>query len=205
MWEHGIRGRITPKGICHKQQYLKRKELETERCPIVVPTCKTKKRRRQEDQYPNYNNYTTISRAAPPPLSNHYNHVRQNNAYNFFASATTATTNRHYSAPAAASNFDPMVAPLPPPYDFTGPIPSFSEPRFSEPRFSEPRFSEPPELPPEPSSGSRGYTNTTAVANTSGVSASDPICIDWFNGLANGNPSNRQNSQPTLVAPRFVH
>ena len=134
-----------------KQHYLKRREAENKRSRILAAPARTKKRRRVDDHPLVFNDYiaTTARRGAHPQVYHAPNHYQ--NPYQLPPNRHTARTNQ--------ASFDPMVAPLPPPYDFsvTGPILGITG--SSE------------------TSRSRGST-TAAAANITGISANDPICID---------------------------
>jgi len=132
-----------------KQQFLKRREEENDRSQIIPSTLKSKKRRRQDSHAGNYDYAAASATRAPNPQPFHGNHYGVSYPPNY------APANR-------SAAFDPMVAPLPPPYDFSsnGPVPILG---FAG-----------------PSNASRRRTAAirASTENTSGVTASDPICID---------------------------
>jgi hypothetical protein len=138
-----------------KQHFLKRRKVENERSRTVQVSARTKKRRRPVD----YNSSNNAMAANPQIFhgpSNHYHpHHGVGVAFQSASSFTTTTL---------AASFDPMVAPLPPPYDFTAtgpPVLNFSRPIGSP----DPSRSRPPQM-------------ERSGTSTNGISATDPICID---------------------------
>lgn len=145
-----------------KQHYLERRNKENERSPVLEVPARTRKRRRRDEFHSQH--YATAQHGntyhGPP---NHY-YAHHNGGVGFQSST-------NYTTVAPAASYDPMVAPLPPPYDFsgTGPVPVLSYRRPINSSTS--ARSRPPQMP-------RSTVTTTSTTGTSGVSASDPICID---------------------------
>lgn len=138
-----------------KQHYLKRRKAESQRSRTVQTSARPRKRRRPDDSHSN--NYA----AATNPYMFHNPSTRYPANHGVgvaFQSATSFT-----SSATRGASFDPMAAPLPPPYDFTatGPAPILSFMPISSPDTS--RSQQPPMV---------------RSVGTSGISASDPICID---------------------------
>ena len=146
-----------------KQHYLERRKKEKERSstpPATQVSAGTRKRQRRDNYYHN----STANYAAPVPVNPqnfqyqpNYYHGPQDVGASFQSASSFATTSR------SSTTFDPMIAPLPPPFDFTaaGPVPVLN---FAGPANS--RGSQPPQR------------TTQRTTNSRGISANDPICID---------------------------
>jgi len=138
-----------------KKEYLKRKQVENDRSQILLMTSsKSKKRRRQDNHPPSYNDFSmSATRAAfVARVANPFRHRSYYEA--------SLPWNANNSNNASAAPFDPMSAPLPPPYDFSGPV----VPIPRRPQTARRNRGPPP--------------RREETENTSGVSAIDPICID---------------------------
>jgi len=138
------------------QHYVKRRKAETERSRRLCTSAQSRKRRRKDDSH--YATAINPRMFHDPPTrypSNHGVGVAVGGVAYQSATSFTSTTTR-------GASFDPMAAPLPPPYDFTGtgPMPILSF-RMSSP--DAPHRRQPP---------------MARQVGTGGISASDPICID---------------------------
>jgi len=142
-----------------KQHYLKRRKAESERSSKLQVSARIRKRQRHDVSLSQ--NYAMA--ANPQAFSELRNsHITHRGIGVPFQPTTS------YSATATTrpASFDPMVAPLPPPYDFavtgSAPVLTFAPPLISSTpdasRRRPPRIAEPQRI--------------------NGISASDPICID---------------------------
>jgi len=158
-----------------KQHYVKRRKAETERSRRLCTSAQSRKRRRKDDShyamavnprmfhdptpYPSNRGVgVAVDIFHDPPTrypSNHGVGVAVGGVAYQSATSFTSTTTR-------GASFDPMAAPLPPPYDFTntGPMPILS---FRMSSSDAPHRRQPP---------------MARQVGTGGISSSDPICID---------------------------
>ena len=140
-----------------KKQYLARRKEENERSRVLKSPSRAKKRRRPDvrEHVP----YVPSARHRVVSVPSLFPHG--GNPYTVATASGTRSSNRrrqnqnHHPDP-----FDHMAAPLPPPFD------------YDAMRASNANFGNPFEPP------TQTRASTTARANTRGVSASDPICID---------------------------
>jgi len=140
-----------------KQHFLKRAKTEKERSRTLQVSARTTKKRRRPVDYLSSNYAAAVNPQMFQVPSNRY-HPHHGGGVPFQPPSNFTTTTR-------PSSFDPMVAPLPPPYDFTatGPVPVLN---FSRPMGS-----------PDPSR-SRSPQIERSGTGINGISATDPICID---------------------------
>jgi len=160
-----------------KQHYLERMKKENERSTTNTKQVSARTRKRQRQNGSHSQNYDfTVPGGAQAQLRTAVNansHNIRNGIGNTYharhgvvgvtlpssGSATTTTTR-------TASSYDPMLAPLPPPYEFTGagPVPALI---LTGAITTGPA----PDLP-------RSSRESQTAKNASGISASDAICID---------------------------
>jgi len=150
-----------------KEHYMKRKKIENE------TKCEIQSRKR-----PRHNGWSShsgsnsgshsISSGDPQYSSYHDSHTRQETPANWFR--LHPHTGNH------TDFYDHMVAPLPPPYDFR-PVPVFNSGlSVSTSGASRVRMGSRAGFTERTHSGSHDYCITPG--GTSGISATDPICID---------------------------
>lgn len=156
-----------------KQHFLERMKKEKERPPTKQVSTRSRKRQRQNGPHSqNYDFTVPGARAQPTTAANsRIRHPTGNTARHDveFGTpfATSATTANH------AFFYDPMLAPMPPLYAFSGagPVPDLNLTRAI--------FA--PDLPVSRVSQTTTSTGTAAhcqAQSASGISASDAICID---------------------------
>jgi hypothetical protein len=142
-----------------KQHFLKRTKIEKERSRTLQVSARTTKKRRRPVDYLTSNYAASVNpQMFHGPSNPNHPHHGVGGGLPFQPPSSFITTTR-------PSSFDPMVAPLPPPYDFTatGPVPVLN---FSRPMDS-----------PDPSRNRPPQIERSGTV-TNGISATDPICID---------------------------